>query len=85
VDQDVRFSRADDPGLRRRGRKHFTYVDARGKQVTDRRTLDRIAKLAIPPAWTDVWICPEPCGHIQATGLDDRGRRQYRYHDDWRA
>ena len=73
------------PGIRRRrvGRG-FTYVDAFGQRVTDPEELDRIRALAIPPAWTDVWICPLANGHIQATGVDARGRRQYRYHDAWR-
>jgi DNA topoisomerase IB len=73
------------PGLRRvkRGRG-FVYVDADGNRVTDAPTLQRIADLVIPPAWTDVWICPIANGHIQATGTDAAGRRQYRYHDDWR-
>jgi DNA topoisomerase I len=53
--------------------------------VRDQRTLDRIQKLAVPPAWTDVWICPDPHGHIQATGRDARGRKQYRYHPNWRS
>jgi DNA topoisomerase-1 len=63
----------------------FKYRDAAGKAVRDAETLDRIAKLVIPPAWTNVWICPDPRGHIQATGRDQRGRKQYRYHPDWRA
>jgi DNA topoisomerase IB len=73
------------PGLRRvrRGRG-FAYLDADGNRVTDPATLARIADLVIPPAWEDVWICPLPHGHIQATGTDAAGRRQYRYHDDWR-
>src|SRR3954451_13147109 len=73
------------PGLRRikRGRG-FVYVDACGNRVTDAQTLQRIADLVIPPAWTDVWICAIANGHIQATGTDAPGRRQYRYHDDWR-
>jgi DNA topoisomerase I len=74
------------PGLRRRrfGRG-FGYLDERGRRITDPTSIDRIKALAIPPAWTDVWICPDPQGHIQACGLDARGRRQYRYHDEWRA
>jgi DNA topoisomerase IB len=56
-----------------------------GRRVTERDVLDRIRALAIPPAWTDVWICPWPHGHIQAMGTDAKGRRQYRYHDAWRA
>jgi DNA topoisomerase I len=59
-------------------------VDADGARLTDEATIDRIRALAIPPAWTDVWICTDPHGHIQATGIDARGRKQYRYHDDWR-
>jgi DNA topoisomerase IB len=60
------------------------YHDAAGNRVTDAEVLDRIRALAIPPAWSDVWICDDPRGHIQATGVDARGRRQYRYHDVWR-
>jgi DNA topoisomerase IB len=73
------------PGIRRlrRGRG-FTYADEHGNRVTDDETLERIRKLAIPPAWEDVWICPLANGHIQAVGTDARGRKQYRYHDDWR-
>jgi DNA topoisomerase IB len=67
----------------KRGRG-FVYVDADGERVTDPETLQRISDLVIPPAWADVWICPVPNGHIQATGTDAAGRRQYRYHDDWR-
>jgi DNA topoisomerase-1 len=79
--------RADDeePGIRRlRKGRGFTYRDRRGRPV-DAATLDRIKRLAVPPAWTDVWICPSPDGHIQATGRDAAGRKQYRYHADWRA
>lgn len=73
------------PGLRRRrAGRGFTYIDENGDRVTDTETLRRIDALVIPPAWTDVWICPHPRGHIQATGLDAAGRRQYRYHDAWR-
>ncbi|MDT7544597.1 MAG: topoisomerase, partial [Actinomycetota bacterium] len=73
------------PGLARRRRgKGFVYVDSGGQPVTDPATLDRIRALVIPPAWNDVWICPVSSGHIQATGVDARGRRQYRYHDVWR-
>lgn len=62
----------------------FRYRTARGKLVHSARTLNRIKGLVIPPAWTDVWICPKPNGHLQATGLDQRGRRQYLYHARWR-
>ena len=76
----------DDIGLTRvKTRGGFGYRDTRGQRVTDPKTLARIAALAIPPAWTDVWICPSARGHIQATGRDQRGRKQYRYHADWRC
>ena len=68
---------------RRRSGKGFTYLDARGGKITDAKTLARIRALAIPPAWTDVWICPQATGHIQATGRDVKGRKQYRYHAEW--
>jgi DNA topoisomerase I len=74
-----------DPGIRRRKAGHgFNYIDADGKPITDETTLDRMRKLAIPPAWTDVWIAPEAHAHIQATGRDLKGRKQYRYHERWR-
>ena len=74
------------PGLRRlRAGKGFRYVDAAGKPVRDDATRQRIRSLAIPPAWTRVWICPQANGHLQATGFDARGRKQYRYHPRWRA
>jgi DNA topoisomerase-1 len=63
----------------------FRYVDARGRHVTDGATLARVRALAIPPAWEHVWVCPKANGHIQATGRDARGRKQYRYHADWHA
>lgn len=73
------------PGIRRRrcGRG-FLYVNSNGSPVRSRETLDRIRRLAIPPAWKSVWICPAANGHLQATGRDARGRKQYRYHADWR-
>jgi DNA topoisomerase IB len=67
---------------RRRGRG-FSFEDAEGTPITDEETLERIRDLTIPPAWQDVWICPDPLGHIQATGKDEAGRKQYRYHDRW--
>jgi DNA topoisomerase-1 len=74
-----------EPGLRRvSSGSGFSYRDADGRPVKDPETLERIRKLVIPPAWTQVWICPDPRGHIQATGRDQRGRKQYRYHDAWR-
>jgi DNA topoisomerase I len=73
------------PGIRRIGRnKRFRYVDPSGSTVADADVLTRIKSLVIPPAWTDVWICPNPLGHLQATGRDARGRKQYRYHPRWR-
>src|SRR5580765_1202514 len=72
-------------GLRRvRKGRSFTYLDADGSAVRDRATLDRIESLAVPPAWKNVWICARPRGHLQATGRDARGRKQFRYHDRWR-
>jgi DNA topoisomerase I len=68
----------------RRGRG-FGYVDVDGKRVSDDRTLERIRALAIPPAWVQVWVCVDPRGHLQATGVDDAGRKQYLYHEAWRA
>ena len=74
------------PGLtRRRWRDRFIYMDPDGNRVRDSETLARIAALVIPPAYTDVWICLDPQGHLQATGRDARGRKQYRYHTQWRA
>ncbi|HEU4662615.1 MAG TPA: DNA topoisomerase IB [Dokdonella sp.] len=74
------------PGLRRRRNGNgFVYIDARGRRVSDERTLARIRALAIPPAYGDVWICRDPRGHLQATARDARGRKQYRYHPGWRA
>ncbi len=73
------------PGIARLRRgKGFTYRRADGRPVKDERELARIRRLAIPPAYRDVWICPRPNGHLQATGLDARGRKQYRYHEAWR-
>jgi DNA topoisomerase-1 len=69
-------------GRVRRGRG-FGFVDADGERVSDDETIERIAELAIPPAWGDVWVCPDPLGHIQATGVDDAGRKQYLYHQGW--
>ena len=75
----------ESPGIRRRkAGKGFGYKDARGNKVTDGATLQRIRSLAIPPAYTDVWICPDPKGHLQATGRDAKGRKQYRYHPQFR-
>jgi DNA topoisomerase-1 len=72
-------------GWRRLGRKRFRYADARGVEITDEDQLERIDALAIPPAWTDVWISPNPQARLQATGIDAAGRKQYRYHASYRA
>src|SRR5438045_991800 len=68
---------------RRRGRG-FEYLDDEGNRIDDEDVLERIRGLAVPPGWEDVWICADPLGHIQATGVDARGRKQYRYHNLWR-
>ncbi|MCY1004154.1 DNA topoisomerase IB [Nannocystis pusilla] len=73
------------PGIRRRRTGHgFSYRDPKGRPLRDAEVLARIRRLAIPPAWTEVWICPDERGHIQAVGRDARGRKQYRYHPRWR-
>jgi len=81
----LRRSNCTGPGIRRlrRGRG-WVYVDADGERVDEPEVLTRIDELVIPPAWEDVWICPYPGGHIQATGVDQRGRKQYLYHQRWR-
>src|SRR5436190_4590118 len=72
-------------GLTRRRRgKGFEYLDEEGRRISDSEVLERIGELRIPPAWQDVWICPYPMGHIQATGVDAAGRKQYLYHPKWR-
>ena len=82
----LRYVTDTKPGIRRkRSGKGFTYLDPDGKPIRDPDVLRRIASLAIPPAWTEVWISPKPLGHLQATGRDARGRKQYRYHPRWRA
>src|SRR5690606_38191803 len=74
----------DAPGYRRRrAGKGWVYLDRRGRKIDDPDTIARIRALAIPPAWDDVWICPDPAGHVQATGRDAKGRKQYRYHNRW--
>ena len=81
----LRYTSDRQPGIRRT--KHgstFRYFDANGRRVTNPDELGRIRSLVIPPAWQDVWICAEPRGHLQATGRDARGRKQYRYHPKWR-
>ena len=85
-DAGLRYANPDRPGyVRRRSGRGFTYLDQDGKRIGTSATISRIRSLAIPPAWTDVWICPDPNGHLQATGRDARGRKQYRYHPAWRT
>jgi DNA topoisomerase I len=82
----LRYVTDRNPGITRvTTRRDFTYVEPNGRPLKDAVILSRIRSLAIPPAWTGVWICPRADGHIQATGRDARGRKQYRYHPDWRA
>ena len=82
----LRYVSDTDPGIRRRRRgRGFSYHDAAGHTITDRAERQRIESLVIPPAWEAVWISPWPEGHLQATGRDARGRKQYRYHEQWRA
>lgn len=84
-DAGLRYVSDDQPGFSRRPKgEEFEYFDQKGKPIHDEQRLLRIKRLAIPPAWTDVWICPSPNGHIQATGRDARRRKQYRYHERWR-
>src|SRR5205085_9490285 len=82
----LRYVNDDRPGYSRRAKgKDFEYLDTEGKTIRDEQRLLRIKRLAIPPAWTEVWISPSANGHIQATGRDARGRKQYRYHERWRT
>jgi len=82
----LRRSNPNRPGYTRRRRgRGFSYHDQTGAAITDPVELERIQAMVIPPAWRDVWICPDPRGRIQAVGTDAAGRRQYRYHDVWRA
>ena len=81
----LRYVSDEQPGYTRKRRgKNFVYFDTEGKEIRDETRILRLNRLAIPPAYTDVWICPSPNGHLQATGRDDRGRKQYRYHERWR-
>ena len=81
----LRYVTDAQPGIHRRPRgKGFQFIDAEGKAVRDKETLARIKSLVIPPAWSDVWICQNPKGHLQVTGRDARGRKQSRYHPRWR-
>src|SRR5688572_4734081 len=85
MDARLRYVSDQEPGIRRQRKgTSFVYLDAKGRRIRDRETLRRIASLAVPPAYTDVWISAHANGHIQATGRDARGRKQYRYHPRWR-
>ena len=82
----LHYVAGDEPGFSRLHRgKGLTYRAARGRVIRDKKTLDRIRSLVIPPAWSNVWICARPDGHLQATGRDARGRKQHRYHPQWTA
>jgi DNA topoisomerase-1 len=82
---DLHYVDDSQPGLSRRIlRGRFAYFDVTGQRIRDKAEIERINKLVIPPAYTDVWICADPRGHLQATGRDARGRKQYRYHPRWR-
>jgi DNA topoisomerase-1 len=80
----LRYVSDDQPGYRRlRAGRGFCFCDTHGERITDPKILKRIKALVIPPAWTNVWVCPHPRGHIQVTARDARGRKQYRYHPEW--
>ncbi len=82
----LRYVSDEEPGFRRRRQgRGLAYLDPKGNYVKDEKLRARFDSLVIPPAWTDVWICADEKGHIQATGIDARGRRQYRYHAKWRT
>lgn len=82
----LRYCDDSRPGITRRKLRHgWSYWDADGKRITDRDEIDRLNAVGLPPAYTDAWYCPHPNGHLQATGIDDRGRKQYRYHPEFRA
>jgi DNA topoisomerase-1 len=85
-DAGLRYVTDRRPGIvrARNGGGAFDYFDSRGRRIREAKSLERIRRLAIPPAWRDVWICPDASGHLQATGRDARSRKQYRYHPDWR-
>lgn len=84
--QRLRHSSDSEPGYtRKRVGRHWAYFDADGERITDRDTIERLNAIGLPPAYTDAWFCKDPNGHLQATGIDARGRKQYRYHHDFRA
>lgn len=82
----LRHSSDAEPGItRKRMGRYWAYFDPDGKRITDRDEIDRLNAIGLPPAYTDAWFCTDPDGHLQATGMDARGRKQYRYHPDFRA
>src|SRR5438105_6910599 len=82
---DLRYSNDTSPGIiRKKDKESFTYFDADGKPITSEVILQRIKDLVIPPAWSHVWICPSPSGYLQATGFDEKNRKQYVYHEEWK-
>ncbi|MFL6733495.1 MAG: DNA topoisomerase IB [Sphingomicrobium sp.] len=82
----LRHSSDTEPGItRKRIKNAWGYFDAEGNRITDRDEIDRLNAIGLPPAYTDAWFCADPSGHMQATGIDARGRKQYRYHEDFRA
>lgn len=82
----LRHSSDDEPGYsRKKMGRYWAYFDENGERITDRETIERLNAIALPPAYTDAWFCKDPNGHLQATGIDARGRKQYRYHGDFRA
>ena len=85
VEAGLRYTSDSKPGITRiRQGKTFRYYSVKGRRIISREDLERFRSLVVPPAWKDVWICPDPRGHLQATGRDVRGRKQYRYHPKWR-
>ena len=86
VEAGLRYVSGDKPGFsRKKNGSGFAFYDTAGKLIRDPAVLKRIRSLVIPPAWRDVWICPKANGHLQVIGIDARGRKQYRYHEDWRV
>src|SRR5688572_24162397 len=82
----LRYLSDTKPGItRKKHGNNFKFYNAKGEVITDDKVLNRVKKLVIPPAWTNVWICPSPNGHIQATGRDLKGRKQYIYHPEWQT
>src|SRR5678815_5999859 len=81
----LRNSSDSEPGIsRKRTSRYWAYFDPDGKRITDRGEIERLNAIALPPAYKDAWFCADPDGHLQATGIDDRGRKQYRYHPAFR-